>query len=252
MLFVHERIGLVDKQHAALGFPEFALYKRRGVADVFADEIAPARLNYVAGGEHAVIAHYFGKQPGNSRFCGAGIAKEGHVHGQALELHAHFGKNFARPAVVYRLVYHLFDFGKAGERHELCIRGACYLPAALLLPEALYREVFGIGRLFEHVAVPFVVHSAEFGGAVRFAGQDICKEGAVGGNAVLFRQPAKVVFGPFGIDYGVGIFAYRKIAQIFKEERLFLFGVEGEAEYGEHAVFELLYKGTYIRDNVVN
>jgi hypothetical protein len=75
----HQRMRLVDEQHAAERPLDDGLHLGRGLADVLADQVGPGDLDQVAGRQHAALAVDPGQQPGHGRLAGARVAGEHHV-----------------------------------------------------------------------------------------------------------------------------------------------------------------------------
>ena len=71
----HERVRLVDEQHALVGLVEAGQHQRRGLPDVAGHQAGPVGLHEVAALDDAEGAVDLGEQAGDGGLPGAGVAR---------------------------------------------------------------------------------------------------------------------------------------------------------------------------------
>ncbi len=77
-----QRVGFIDKEHAAEGTAHYLGHFGGSLADVLPHESCPIYFHEVAAAQQADFLEHLGNDPCHGRFSGAGVAGKNHVQGR--------------------------------------------------------------------------------------------------------------------------------------------------------------------------
>ena len=118
-----ERIGFVNKQHAANGTLDDLHGQRSRMTNVFANQVAPADLHQLSARKHADRLQILGNQSCDRRFAGTGISGKNHMHGDIADRKSLRFAHFLHLIVLFQRKDVILDLFEAYNLVHFCLDG---------------------------------------------------------------------------------------------------------------------------------